>query len=156
MARTHNLPHLPSLYIYICMFFDSDTPKYFKIIWLWAYMMKVILEGCRVHQHTLVCLPFCRACRTRFYTPSMHVHVLSVLFLIFFIFIIYTYSNYIHVSQIYYNAHHRKIIPLINVNFSSKCSFRKISRFITIFIIIRFMHIFIRFNNSQITTKKYF
>ena len=126
-------------------------------------MMKVILEGCRVHQHTLDCLPFCRACRTntldclpfcracrtRFYTPTMHVHVLSVLLYFFFIFIMYTYSNYIHVSQIYYNAHHRKIIPLINVYFSSKCSFRKISRFIIIFIIIRFMHIFVRFNNSQ-------
>ena len=46
-------------------------------------------------------------------------------FFFFFIFFIYTHSNYIHVSQIYYNAHHRKMISLINVNFSSKSSFRK-------------------------------
>ena len=52
-------------------------------------------------------------------------NVLDVSFFFFFIFFIYTHSNYIHVSQIYYNAHHRKMIPLINVNFSSKSSFRK-------------------------------
>ena len=77
-------------------------------------------------------------------------------FLFFYIFIIYTHSNYIHVSQIYYNAHHRKIIPLINVNFSSKCSFRKLSRFIR-FVIIRLktiIHIFVRFYNSQINKQK--
>ena len=88
------------------------------------------------------------------YLPIFHPVNSDTFFL--FIFIIYTHYNYIHVSQIYYNAHHREIIPLINVTFSSKCSFLKLSRFI-IFIIIRLktiIHIFDRFYNSQINKQK--
>ena len=69
-----------------------------------------------------------------FFLSLLYIHIL----------IIYMYHRYIIMKN-------RKIIPLINVNFSSKCSFRKLSRFI-IFIIIRLktiIHIFVRFYNSN-------